>query len=808
MGRRHKNYLLLLTAGSLSCISVLLGGVSPKSVVASRVEIPPRIDGYLSDESWRTAVPVEGFHQFDPDEGAPATERTAVSVLYDDKALYLGVHCYDTDPSGIQRQISRRDRSVQSDKFSVIIDSYHDHQTAFVFSGTVSGVQSDGILAQDGLVYNIEWDAVWDFNAQIVDDGWTAEFRIPFSALRFSEQTDEYVWGINFRRQIARKQEIDEWVMVPRKNLTPGTISSVSQIGHLAGLRDIHPPLHVEVLPYTVARQSFLSQPEPFPLKSDFKATAGVDVKYGVTNNFTVDLSVNPDFGQVEVDQAVLNLTVFETFYPEKRPFFLEGSHLYSFGNVFDSRELLLFYSRRIGRRPSAFPDSGFAFSEAPQATRILAAGKLTGKTDNGLTVAMMTAVTDREEGIEEDLGGTRRAVLFEPRASYNAVRLRHDIFDNSYVGAMATGAFHDAGSPVLSGGIDWNMRFKEGMYAFDGYVAGSQSGIGPGDRLTGSAGRMGVGKLAGVHWLGFSFYEYSSRNFSLDDLGYYSQPREHGGYTQITYKEDHADDPFRRFSLNTELDYTWNWDEIRTGEQFQFIPILEFKNFWSLLVNYTHQFPSYDDVNRGVFGLYHRPATDDVSATLQTDVRQPLSIAMRGEYRTTTKSQQTLSTTLLATIRPSTWIELSPQVTALQTHKEEIWVVPFNPVYGDRDVEEYDFSLRGTVTFTRRMSLQLFTQVFLVKGHYDNFRLLAGADDLRSIFYPGNPDFNEKIINANLVFRWEYLPGSTLYLVWTQARNGLNGTYDRSISENFSDAFRLPMDNVLLAKISYWWSL
>ena len=299
---------------------MLIAGTSTKSVVASRVSSAPRIDGVLTDQEWQWAIPVSGFQQFDPEEGAAPTEQTSVMVVYDDNALYFGVICYDSEPDAIVRQLTRRDRTVQADRFSVIIDSYHDHASAFLFGGSAAGVQSDGVLSQDGRVYDVQWDAVWDFSSAMNDRGWTAEFKIPFSALRFSDQDSEYVWGINFRRYVARKKETDEWVMVPRKETPPGTVSSVSRMGHLSGIKDIHPPLHLEVLPYQVSKANYLAQPAPFSLRKEFKGTAGLDLKYGVTNNFTFDMAINPDFGQVEVDQAVLNLTVFETQYPEKRP--------------------------------------------------------------------------------------------------------------------------------------------------------------------------------------------------------------------------------------------------------------------------------------------------------------------------------------------------------------------------------------------------------------------------------------------------------------------------------------------------------
>lgn len=799
-----------------------------------RTSEAPRIDGVLSESLWQASVPASGFEQYDPNEGAPATERTIVRVLYDDHALYVGVMCYDAEPAAIVRQLTRRDRPGVTDKFSVIIDSYHDHATAFLFSGTASGVQSDGILSEDGRVYDTQWDAVWDYDAAVTAEGWSAEFKIPFSALRFTPQDGEYVWGVNFRRFIARKNETDEWVMVPRKETPVGIISIVSKIGHLSGIRDIHPPLHVEVLPYQVSKLNYLAQPQPFPTRQEFRGTAGVDLKYGLSNNVTFDLAVNPDFGQVEVDQAVLNLTVFETFYPEKRPFFLEGSPIFSFGTSFDTRPLHLWYSRRIGRQPSAYDTlagrdtllvgSNAAFAEKPEVTTILAAGKLTGRTADGLDFGILSAVTDREEAVLEDLQHLRRIpIQVEPRASYSAVRLRQSILENSTVGMMATGALRDGSLPALTGGLDWNLRFNDGMYALDGYIAGSDAVApltgGP-DRLTGGAGKIGVGKLQDEHWLAYSVYDFSNRNFSINDLGYFGEPHEHGGFTGIIYKEDRAAVPVRRWSLLFESGYRWNWSGIPTTRQVEFLPSWEFRNFWTFSIDYVHAFAAYDDENRLSFGgmtspvsLYLRPAGELGSASLQTDTRQAVSLGLQLGYRAFSNGARELTSSLQLTVRPSASTEFSPQFTAARTRDEEAWPVGYFSsnglnLFGDRDIDEYDLSLRGIVTFTPRITMQFFTQVFLAKGRYSGLRELVSPEGFR--VYPSLPgvEFNEKVLNANLVFRWEYLPGSTLYLVWTQARSGLRGAFDNRFSEDFQDAFRLPMDNVVLAKVSYWWSL
>ncbi len=802
------------------------GGTSPKNIVATQVHSPPKIDGFLSESEWQTAVPSTGFTQADPEEGSPETERTVVRVLYDDNALYVGVMCFDKEPGKIVSQLTRRDRTGQSDRISVIIDSYHDHSTAFLFSGTVSGVQADGLLSQDGRVYDIQWDAVWDFNARILDDGWSAEFRIPYNALRFSDQDSEYVWGINFRRYLSRKQETDEWVLVPRSEMPIGVISSVSGMGHLSGIRNIHPPLHLDLLGYVVPQQNFFSEPPPFPLQKEFKGSAGLDAKYGVTNNFTLDVALNPDFGQVEVDQAILNLTVFETYYPEKRPLFLEGSHIFSFGNDFTSDQLYLFYSRRIGPTLAPLPDSGFVFTQNPQVTKILGALKFTGKTDNGLSLGVLSALTDREEGVEENLGGTvKKTILFQPTSNYSVVRLRQDLSENSFIGMMFTGALKDQYLPSYSSGVDWNLRFLENQWAFDGYLAGSQA-ISPYtypyvDRVTGTAGKFTLGRVEAEHWVYFTLYDFYTPHFWINDLGFYNQPLEHGGYSQISYKENFADEPFRRYSLNIDGDYRWDWEGARTLQRLEFTFIADMRNFWSLQASALHLFPAFDDAYKGIIGLYQRPAGELFQGMVQTDGREPWIVSLSGNYQISAKGAHLFSSSLLLTLRPNTWIEISPGLNFDRVRDQENWVYNYvsgvgyytddnKNLFGDLSVDSYDFSLRGTLTFRRNVSLQFFTQVYLTKGEYTGFRKLLNPDDLPvytdlpSVF---SPDFNQKIINANIVLRWEYLPGSTLYLVWTQARSGYNAIFDRTLGQNFSDAFHLPMDNVILAKFTYLFS-
>lgn len=819
---RNKAVAVILLGCMISFSNQFLYGKdAEKAIVAARLNSKIVIDGNIDDEAWSKVPAVSDFTQFDPEEGARPTERTEIKVLFDDDALYVSIMCYDSTPSAIQQQLTRRDRTSQSDRLSVIIDSYHDYKTAFLFSGSVSGVVSDGVLSQDGLLYDVQWDAVWEFKAQIQSNGWSGEFRIPFSALRFSRQDYEYVWGINFRRYIARKKETDEWVMVPRSDVPPGTISSVSKMGQVVGIKNIQPPKHIDILPYGVIKQSYLSKPDPFPLRKKFGMTGGLDLKVGLGNNFTLDATLNPDFGQVEVDQAVLNLTVFETFYPEKRPFFLEGSQMFNFGSMIDNRPLRMFYSRRIGDHPYApwgTPANGYYFPDEPVTTSILGAVKVTGRTEGGFTFGSLTASTGNEEGTETDLtGNTKTPVFFAKQAVYQVTRIKQDFEDNSWVGLMTTASVKQGVSSYASG-VDWNTRLDEGMYAIDGYIAGSLVTSPQFSDLTGTSGRIGVANLKAEHWLGFSFYDFTSKKFNINDLGYFSQPRDHGGYTEVIYKEDRAEAPLRRYSVAVQSNYRWNWEGDNTVAELEFEPTVEFRNFWSVAFDYIQKIPAYDDANKGINGLYLRPAGNAFTLTVKSDIRQSVVGNLVGGIESSTQGMNWKYVVASLTIRPTTWMQLEPGFTYSKALGEVAWVIPQftengNNLFGERDVDYRDLSLRGTITFTPSFSVQFFTQVLLAKIHYENFKELNSSSVLTpydveqsTTFYP--PDFNEQVLNANVVLRWEYLPGSTAYLVWTQARTGYRGLYSSSFGEIFDEAFRLPMDNVILLKLSYFWSL
>lgn len=802
-------------------LPIVFAGNSPKVIHATRADSSIVFDGLLHDWLWQTSMPVEDFTQFYPEEGNAPTERTSVRILFDDKAMYVGVICYDSDPRGIVSQLTRRDRTSEADRFTVQIDSYHDHQTAFVFSVNVAGVQSDGLLSQDGNVYDLSYDAVWRVQTARHREGWSAEFEIPYNAIRFSQQENNaYRWGINFRRYISRKHETDEWVMVPSTERL-----LISRWGHVDGIVRITPPLNLSLIPYVSGTATFETEAPYRPYKSDRSGRAGLDLKYGMSRNFTVDAAFNPDFGQVEVDQAILNLTVFETLYPEKRPFFIEDSQVFEFGAAVDNTPLTLFYSRRIGQRPfgSFFvpPPAGGTVEDNPLTTTILGAAKVTGHSESGLSLGLLTTVTDEENAVLKDSAGRETKIRTEPRGSYNVVRIKQEFGDNSWFGGIATLAGRKNTLPAFSGGFDWNLRFADGEYTLDGYFAGVHSSS-TRNIPDGSAGRVLFSKIAAEHWYYTASYNFYSANFNSNDIGYFAQPRYHGGYVQLLYRESKGEGWFRRSSFSLVPEVRWNWNAIRTGAFVDAKFTADWTNFWRTTLRYTLNDHAYDDDERGIIGLYLRPVNHLFRWEQTTDERKPVSVSLTTEYKFDEKNKTSFSTLLGVTIRPASNIELTPLFYFEKTRAEETGVLSSGRIasdtstngiryslFGERDVDEIDLALRGIITFTRTLSLQFYSQILLARGRYDNFRLLEGSETLTRLPNQNLPyDFNLAIFDANVLLRWEFLPGSTLYLVWTQSRGDDSGDYTTDFGPRLRETFKLPHDDAVLLKVSYWWGL
>ncbi|HEX9709581.1 MAG TPA: DUF5916 domain-containing protein, partial [Candidatus Thermoplasmatota archaeon] len=411
---------------------------------AVRVLDDPEIDGRLDEAVWAGAVLATAFTQFEPSEGAPASQRTEARVLYGDDALFVAIRAFDGAPDSIAGQLTRRDQRSFSDQLGVIVDSYFDRRTAFQFSVNPVGVKTD-VYHFDDNREDVGWDAVWDVATRSDAGGWTAEFRIPYSQLRFRD-APEQTWGINFFRRIARHDETSVWAPTGRSE---GAI--VSRLGELRGLRDLKAPRRIELLPYTLARveRGPGDADDPFFARNAFSSAVGADLKMGVGGSLTLDLTLNPDFGQVEADPSQVNLSTFETFLPERRPFFVEGSNLFNFslalGDGDDAVEAL-FYSRRVGRAPQGRVDASAGWVDDDERTTILGAWKLSGKTPGGWSIGVMNALTSEESSAFEPFDGAgRRDVAVEPSSVYSVARVSRDFREGrSSVGLIGTGLHRD----------------------------------------------------------------------------------------------------------------------------------------------------------------------------------------------------------------------------------------------------------------------------------------------------------------------------------------------------------------------------
>src|SRR3954464_827423 len=425
----------------------------PPELRAERVTGTLAVDGKLDEADWLRAQPATQFIQTDPVEGQPATERTEVRVLIGDDALYVGARLYDSSHQRVRTVLARRDDAVEADEFDLYLDTFHDHLSGVRFRITPGGAVLDGILGSSaqGSDEDDSWDPVWE-SATIVDSlGWSAELRIPLSQLRYNSTADG-TWGIQLYRKILRKGEEDWFSFVPKSEF-----SGVSRYAHLVGLGKLQPQRRLELAPYLLARAAY--QPtiagDPFRTGHDYNGSAGLDLKYGLTSDLTLSATVNPDFGQVEVDPAVVNLSAFETFYPEKRPFFVEGADVFPFGGIRANNSFNFpesFFSRRIGREPQRnLEGNGVSYLDRPSETSIRTAAKLTGRTHSGWSLGVLDAVTAGEQARYVDDLGSRVSAPVEPLTNYFVGRVRKDLREgNTTLGVIGTAVNRDQGNADL----------------------------------------------------------------------------------------------------------------------------------------------------------------------------------------------------------------------------------------------------------------------------------------------------------------------------------------------------------------------
>jgi hypothetical protein len=793
-----------------------ISGDNPRSVRAVRVTAPPRIDGFLDDEVWKLAEPASDFIQRDPEEGKPASERSEVRILYDDEALYFSCMFYDAEPGNIVARLTRRDNEIESDEASIRIDSYHDHQTGYEFTFNAAGVKIDKLQYDDADREDDSWDPVWYLQTRITDQGWCAEIKIPFRILRYRTglpDTAENTWGLNLLRYISRKQEQERWAFTPKSQS-----GFISRYGHLTGLRGLPDPGQIEVLPFVTGKQSYDPATGNRDRRQQASGDAGLDLKYGLSSNLTIDATFNPDFGQVEADPAVLNLSTFETFYPEKRPFFIEGTQILHFTTFGDQSGPGLFYSRRIGKGISAGEVSvpaGGMIVDLPQQTTILGAAKLTGKTNGGLSLGVLQAVTAEEKSTVTDALGRRSEQLLEPLADYTILRLKQDLFTNSNVGMILTSVARDGRLPSFTNGYDWNLRFDHNTYLLSGFLAFSQATASADQRITGEAGKLQYAKVGGEHWLWSLSTDFTSNHYYINDVGFFFSPDDIGSIGSITYKEDVPGSVVRNYDIGFFYHHRHIFEGANIARDLHLNTDLLFSNYWGMSASADANFGIYDHRETRGNGLYRKPGTFTTNISLYSDARNNVVMNFGQNFAWDEKNKREAGTTVGVTVETPSWMEWTLSTGFDHVNRLEAWADTIlvsgatRSIFADRSTDQVNLTIRSTITFTRELTLQLYGQLFLAKGHYEGFRQLAGTSDFQQPdHYDRNPDFNTQSFNTNVVLRWEYLPGSTLFLVWSQERRGAAGEYSTTFPDNLDATFVVPPSNVVLLKLSYWLSL
>jgi hypothetical protein len=789
---------LLVAAGSIIRAEIIADTLKTAEAVRAKSQI--HIDGILNEKAWESAPAITGFRQTQPDEGEPVSESTLVKVLYDDEAVYVGYWCYDREPDKIIKQLTRRDRWTASDQVSVRFDSFHDHQTAYYFNVNAAGVMRD-ILIYNNNWTDESWDAVWEANARVTGWGWAAEIKIPYSALRFAE-ADEYVWGVDFRRAITRKNEIARWQFVPRRET-----DAVSRYGHIAGIRGITPPGRIETLPYLVSYGVTEPKGKGNLDGREYFSNIGVDFKYGLTSSITLDATVNPDFGQVESDRSIVNLSTYEYYYEEKRPFFLEGFE------IFDTPFFDQFYSRRIGRKPYRTVDSADHYINYPRNTTILSALKLSGKTRSGTSIGFLNATTDEEKTeyrLEND-SNTYEAIV-EPLANYSVIRVKQDLLKSSYIGGMFTSVNQKERADAYTGSVDWRIHFLDEKFHFVGITLGSNNGPGTGDMAAATEICKDGGRIIrGNVWL-----DYYGREVDWNRLGFLNRNSSRGIGSWIQLYSNKQYSMFRHVDLNFNGWYNENLDGYRLSNGGNVNTSVEFVNNWWFWSGAGLDGSKYDDRETRGNGLWFINGNYRMWMGGCTSNAKKIQLELNYSHDNE-RNGLFYQYSIWSNFRLLTNFEFSLGTSYNLNRKVDFWVGYGEdglPVFGDLDNDNLDINFKGIYMFSRDFSLQWFTQFYFSTGEYENFRKLADPFTLTPItdenytIYFRRGDFNYKSLNLNLILRWEYLPGSTLFLVWTHARDGNDDYGNFKFSRDFRDLFDTPQTNTFLVKANYWWNI
>ncbi len=863
--------LLLPDADLMGQTSVIGGPPDLRAVTAVDCAAnAPTIDGILDEDCWRAAQPARDFLQKEPIEAQPATIRTEVRFGYDQKALYIGAVMYHDTPDEIISTLSRRDNAGNSERIIISLDTYNDNRTAYSFCVTADGVRVEYYHSEDAeFTRDYSFDPVWEARVTRNAGGWTAEMRIPFSQLRFNER-DEQLWGLNINRYVPSRNEDQYWVLVPKRET-----GWSSRFGALQGIRGIEPSYRIELTPYLAADWTFSNSNDPNnPLDYSrwSRQDAGVDMKMGLGPNLTLDATINPDFGQVEADPATVNLSAYEVYYDERRPFFIEGSQLVQ------GRGPDYFYSRRIGAPPRLTPDA--PYSERPGNSTILGAAKVSGRLQSGLSIGALTALTAREFVETWDPGRPGRGEEeIAPLSGYGVLRLQQEFgLGGSSAGVILSGVKRDLSTEksqsaltrnAVSGGADWKIRFDQGNYELNGFagfshVQGSSDAISlvqlssahyfqqpdathvsydsTRTSLSGYSAALSFAKLGGEHWLWGVNGAVESPEFEINDTGRLQSADDIETKAYLTYRETKPGQLFHTWGIGLSQVAGWNFGGIHRFTNISLDMSVTFPNFWSsaFIVNYGGRGMS-DELTRGgplmaagegwhYYWSAHNNYADDfrwaAGISRFSDETGSWNFVVDGSF--SLRARGNLELSFLPGFARQ--INTRQYIGTLLRESERTYGRRY--MFSTIDHATLSAKLRINYAFTPDLTLEVYMEPFAASGKYLAFGELAAAsamylriygtdgttitpsadnktytvtEDGQTPFTLDNPDFNVLSFRSNVVLRWEWLRGSTLYLVWQQNRAGYET--DGSIIGPGDLLYTLdrPGDNFLALKISYW---
>jgi Domain of unknown function (DUF5916)/Carbohydrate family 9 binding domain-like len=814
-------------------------------LIATRTATPPKIDGRLDDAAWRAAVPSGGFTQHYPEEGAAPSEQTEVRVLYDDRNLYVGVDCPQLHSPVIKR-LQRRDGFLPSDGVWIDIDSRRDGVSAYHFSINAAGALLDGIHYND-TAFSADWDAIWEAKVADTDRGYSVEFRIPLSSLRFTLPVKD--WGFQVSRAVDARQETDDWAFYPRS-----AANFVPYFGRLDNLTDLPPPRRIELRPFVVGRlENRAADADTGALEHGVLtgASAGLDAKVHLSNQLTLDLTLNPDFGQVDADTVILNLSTFETFFPEKRPFFLEGLELFA-----ALRPIL--YTRRIGGQP-VVPTlaGGESLVAEPTPSRIYSAAKFSGTIGAHTAFGVMSALTGQNDVEVQTQDGARVRRLVDPLTLFNVLRVKQPVAASADVGLMVT-TTNRFETPTAVGGrcpvtqlppgadgrctndayvasLDGRWRSASGDYAAAWQGIGSALARGPAraepDGIPIEPGHVDggaslyVGKEGGTHWLWSGWQYLSGRQLEFNDLGYLERKDDYQGYFGLTYRNLQPwwrtveTTTFMQLSVRETLDGINLWNELALNTAWTL------RSFWSFFFGVHGRGAYYDDREMGDGSALEHAPNAGVLATLASDPRRRFTGSVTADFDLRQEGFHfDAHAQLTLRLLPRLELDLLPTASYDSGAPRYVGTDP-SPVvigappdyrFGAQTAASVGATLRASYTFTPELSLQFYTQLFLASVHYGPFYVFpktAFREQVRlSELIPAgppqtNPDTEEATLNVNLVMRWEYTLGSTLFLVYTRAQ-----TPTLTVPPFGTAGFELApvwqghaADDVVMLKLAYW---